>query len=180
MAHPHLVRVGALGSIGRFRSANGARYARRARVVCRTNRGLEVGEVLAQCDDWTELDGVLLRSFTNEDELLLARLVQRKDRAFRECAKLVASRGLPIVLMDVEHLFDGQSLYFYFLGEITAEVEDLTSELAEVYETNVEIRKFANSLADGCGPDCGTEAASGCGTSGCSSCALVGACGTRR
>ena len=176
----HFVRVGSLGDVGRFDSVDGTRYARRSRVICRTSRGLEVGEVLAQSNDRAETDGDLLRPFTTEDELLLARIQRRKDQAFRACADLVARRGLPVVLMDVEHLFDGQSLYFYFLGEITENVELLTSELADVYEAKVQFRKFTETVINGCGPECGTEgAAGGCGSDGCPSCALSGACGPR-
>ena len=177
----HLVRVGTLGQVGRFDSVDKTGYARHCRVICRTSRGLEIGEVLAACSDRRETDGDLVRPVAPEDELLLARIQRRQTEAFRACANLVASRGLPVVLMDVEHLFDGQSLYFYFLGEITAEVESLTNELAAVYEAKVQFRKFTQTLIDGCGPDCGSETAAGsCGAEGCSSCALSGACGPRR
>src|SRR5262249_10165188 len=87
-------------------------------------------------------------------------------------------RGLPNVLLDVEHLFDGQSIFFYFLGESGADVDAITTELAEVYEAKAQIQKFADTLITGCGPHCGTDEAEGCGSS-CSSCAVVGACGTR-
>ena len=36
--------------------------------------------------------------------------------------------------MDVEHLFDGRSLFFHFLGDVPPEVEAVTQELAEAYE----------------------------------------------
>ena len=177
----HLVRVGSLGDVGRFDSVDRTRYTRHCRVICRTSRGLEVGEVLAASNDRGEADGTLLRPVTAEDELLLARIQRRRQQAFRACAQLVASQGLPVVLMDVEHLFDGQSLYFYFLGDITEDVKALTEELTGVYEARVQFRKFTQTLINGCGPDCGTEeAAGGCGTDGCSSCALSGACGSRR
>ncbi len=83
--------------------------------------------------------------------------------------------------MDVEHLFDGQSLYFYFLGEITSELEELTNDLAGVYETKVQFRQFVETLTDGCGPGCGTEEAAGqgCATGECTSCAVAQACRTR-
>ena len=177
----HLVRVGNLGDIGRFDSVDGTRYTRHSRVICRTSRGLEVGEVLASSNDRGEADGDLLRLLATEDELLLARIQRRKNQAFRACTELVAKRGLPVVLMDVEHLFDGQSLYFYFFGEITEDVEALTGELAGVYEAKVQFRKFTETLTNGCGPECGTEGATGgCGSDGCSSCALAGACGSSR
>ena len=156
---------------------------RRARVVCRTTRGLEIGEVLANdCDVEGSPDGTLIRKITVSDELLLQRLDRHKQQAFRACELLLRERGLPAVLVDVEHLFDGRALYFYFLGEPTPEMEQLTAELAEVYDAEVQFRRFAQTLVTGCGPGCGTEEAtgSGCGTSGCASCAVAGACAPRR
>jgi hypothetical protein len=69
--------------------------------------------------------------------------------------------------MDVEHLFDGQSLVFYFLGPHDPRLETITAELAEVYEAKVQFRSFADAVNVGCGPGCGTSEAigGGCGTS---------------
>ena len=50
MLGQHFVRVGLLGSVGRFAAADRQRYARGTRVICRTHRGLEVGEVLSAAD----------------------------------------------------------------------------------------------------------------------------------
>ena len=44
----HLVRFGLLGHVGRFAAVDAVRYPRRARVIVRSGRGLEVGEVLAR------------------------------------------------------------------------------------------------------------------------------------
>ncbi len=183
MFAPHLIRVGLFGHVGRFTSADGMRYPRRSTVVCRTLRGIEIGEVLAEDDvDGADMDGTVLRRVTVEDQLLLARLEKHKDEAFRACERLLRDRGLPAVLMDVEHLFDGRSLYFYFLGETSPELDSLTSELAAVYDTEVQFHRFAQTLTEGCGPGCGTEdaAGNGCGTGGCGSCAVAGACSPRR
>jgi cell fate regulator YaaT (PSP1 superfamily) len=166
--------------VGRFTSVDGTRYARATRVICRTQRGLEVGEVLSdvQSSATFDSDGAVLRRVGVEDELLLARLDRNKDEAYAACTSLLVERGIPAVLMDVEHLFDGRSLYFYFLGEVTPEVESLTSELAATYDTAVQFQKFADTLTHGCGPGCGTEDAegSGCGSSGCSTCSVASAC----
>lgn len=151
-------------------------------MVCRTSRGTELGEVLAADDrDAGEFDGTVLRKVTVEDQLLLARLEKHKDQAFRACQRLICERQLPAILMDVEHLFDGRALYFYFLGEVSPELDSLTSELAEVYESEVQFRRFTQTLTEGCGPGCGTEgvAGQGCGSTGCGSCAVAGACGPR-
>jgi len=181
MLGQHFVRVGLLGSVGRFADADRGAYARGMRVVCRTARGLEVGEVLspAEADADRPCDGTLLRRITVEDDLLLARLEKNRDEAFAACSERLGELRSPAVLVDVEHLFDGQSLYFYFLGEGGPELDAVTAELAEVYEAKAQLQKFAETLTAGCGPNCGTEEGGGCGSGGCSSCAVVGACGTR-
>ena len=169
-----------MGHVGRFDSVDGVLYERHERVICRTARGLEVGEVLSPSElDRHEADGTLVRRLTIEDDLLLTRIERNRDEAFQACNELLAEHNLPAVLMDVEHLFDGQSLYFYFLGDVGPELEALTSELASAYETKVQFHKFTETLSAGCGPGCGTEGAAGqgCSTGGCASCAVSGACG---
>lgn len=172
-----LVRVGAMGHVGRFAAVDLTAYPRHSRVVCRTPRGLEVGEVLSQIEaDQPAGDGTVLRHLGVEDELLLARLERNRDEAYAACVQLLQDRGLSATLMDVEHLFDGQTIYFYFLGEITEALADVTDELAEAYELKVQFRKFSETLLAGCGPDCGTESAAGCGSGGCATCAVAAAC----
>lgn len=176
----HLVKIGLLGQIGRFSSVDGRQFVRHDEVICRTDRGLEVGSVLCPLDrndTGQDLDGQLLRPVTPDDRLIINRIHRFRDKAFAACNRLLEQRGLDAVLVDVEHLFDGQSVYFYFLGEVSDQVHDLTDELGVEYEKKVRFRKFAETLANGCGPDCGTGA-SKCSSSGCSSCGISGACKT--
>src|SRR5687768_17140615 len=106
VAAHHLVRIGVMGHVGRFDSVDGILYARHARVICRTARGLEVGEVLASSEmNGHEADGMLVRRLTVEDDLLLTRIERNRDEAFQACNELLAERNLPTVLMEVEHLF---------------------------------------------------------------------------
>lgn len=128
-------------------------------------------------DSPAEADGEVLRLVTVEDELLAERLERRRDQAFTECVRLLASHGLKAPLVDVELLIDGQGLYFYFLGEVSPEVDALTAELAKTYDTTVKFREFSDTLLEGCGPGCGTEEAVGQGgCSSCASCAVASAC----
>jgi cell fate regulator YaaT (PSP1 superfamily) len=185
MSHYHLVRVGAMGQVGRFAAVDAVRYPRRSRVIVRTRRGLELGEVLTPPEDSddgrTFADGELLRGITVQDELLQARLERNRQEAYAACAEMLAENEIPAVLVDVEHLFDGQGLFFYFLGDVTPELEKFTSRLAEAYEAKVQFRKFTETLIEGCGPGCGTEEAKGQGGCvSCTSCAVAGACGTKR
>jgi cell fate regulator YaaT (PSP1 superfamily) len=189
MTRFHLVRVGAMGQIGRFAAVDALRYPRHCRVVVRTRRGLEIGSVLSPPDDSDNAaddvrsfpDGELLRGMTIEDELLQARLESHRHQAYEACARMLTEDRVPAVLVDVEHLFDGQGLFFYFLGELPQEVERLTGRLAEAYEAKVQFRKFTETLIEGCGPGCGTEEAKGQGgCESCKSCAAASACGTRK
>jgi cell fate regulator YaaT (PSP1 superfamily) len=186
----HLVRYSLLGQVGRFVAADAVLYPRRSRVIVRSPRGLEIGTVLsepalddqtAQGDQTAQVDGQILRRMTVEDDLLEARLEKHRHTAFAACATLLAEHQVPAALVDVEHLFDGQGLFFYFLGDVPAEADRLTQRLADTYETTVEFRKFAETLAEGCGPGCGTEEAMGQGgCASCTTCAVASACATKR
>jgi len=118
----------------------------------------------------------LLRAMTVEDELLEERIQQNRLAAIEQCAERIAEIGLPMSLVDVEPLFDGQTLVFHFLGEETAGSERLIEELTETYETQVQFRRFAQTLEEGCGPDCGTGTSTGCGSCAEGGCSLAKAC----
>ncbi len=118
---------------------------------------------------------------TDADELLKSRLEKNRQQAIDACTARLSERSINATLLDIEHLFDGRSLFFYFLGEVTPEIESITAELAEVYDAAAQFRKFSETLAEGCGPGCGTDEAAGHG--GCTlcatACAVSGACGVK-
>jgi cell fate regulator YaaT (PSP1 superfamily) len=185
MSRHHFVRVGALGHVGRFTSVDAVSYPRDSQVVVRTSRGLETGEILGPAEDTAirgASDGSILRGMTEADELLKTRLEKNRQQAIDACTARLAERNIQATLLDIEHLFDGRSLFFYFMGEVTPEIESITAELAEVYDAAAEFRKFSETLATGCGPGCGTDEATGHGgcTTCATACAVSAACGTRR
>lgn len=182
-----MVRVGAFAQIGQFSSEVRLELSSGDRVICRTARGLEVGIYLESIardigGDQDLMDGVVLRKMTVQDDLLQQRLDKNRQLAIADCQQLVGQIEPDAVLLDAEQTFDGQRLYFYFLGDVSPELERLTDDLAEKYDAKVRFSEFAETLSAGCGPDCGTEtAAGGCGTAGgCSSCGVKGACGTTK
>ena len=183
MSVSHLVRVGLMGAVGKFVAADSCVYVRDSDVICRTQRGLERGQVICELPEAESFDpesdstdGSILRPTTPEDQLILDRLERHRDKAFHACQQLLVERGFKNVLVDVEHLFDGESVFFYFLGAPDPALEKLTEHLAETYDRKVRFKKFAESLAEGCGPDCGTKEG-GCSSTGCGSCKLSGSCG---
>ena len=168
-----------MGHVGRFHATDAVLYPRGARVVIRSDRGLEVGEVLSGPDpaDAKKPDGQILRRMSVEDELLDARLQKHRHAAFEACQALLSHQQIEATLMDVEHLFDGQGVYFYFLGDPPAASASLTAELAATYEAKIEFQRFSETLEEGCGPGCGTEEAMGQGgCSSCTTCAVASAC----
>ena len=183
MTRFQIVRVGSMGSVGRYHAPDAVAYPRGASVIVRSSRGLEIGEVLGPCDDipLAQANGTLLRGMTIEDELLNVRLSKNREAAYQACAERIFQRQLPAVLMDVEHLFDGRTLIFHFLGEMTPELDAITDELTELYDANVSFRQFAETLEHGCGPGCGSDASQGGGCGDCGAdCAIAGACSALR
>ena len=179
----YLLRVGPFGQIGRFRSQFEFQPVHGQMVICRTPRGLEVGEFLSSYeDDGVEsidsVDGEFVRTMTSQDKLLTERLNKNRLSAIDECQRLIDDQSLPIAILDAELTFDGSGLYFYFSGEVDARLDAITDSLAEAYDAKVRFSEFADSLAQGCGPDCGTSAG-GCSESGCASCGLKSACGQK-
>jgi len=171
-----LVRFGVMGYLSWFVAREPGDYGRRQRVVVRTSRGLEAGEIMTPEGPFTpgagdDPAGELLRSMTPEDEFQERALRQGEQKAFEDCRRLLAERNMPVELLDVEQLLDGEKILFYFLGEPPPQMADLTEDLAKTYATRVEFRQFMERAEAGCGPGCGTDEAPGCGDEGgCSSC----------
>jgi len=171
-----LVRFGVMGQVRPFRGQRGTKFPRGAEVILRTGRGLEKGIVLTTPSSVdAPSDGTILRSLSPNDRLLIERIEQNKQQAVEACERRLRDCNAVATLVDVELLFDGQRLVFYFLGEINAAIEQITEELAEIFETRVQFRRFTTSLLEGCGPDCGTASASGQCVD-CTSCAAATAC----
>ncbi len=179
------VRVGLHGQIGRFSLDAVSQLQRGQRTVCRTARGLEVGLVLGPAEEPGDgpniSDGKVLRRMTPEDELLWGHLRQLGEATHHSCTAWLAQQRLDAVLLEVEPLLDGRTLYFHFLTEVDDQVQQHLDSLVELYEQKVQQSKFAKLLEHGCGPGCGTsQAKNGCGSrGGCAVCKVASACGTK-
>ncbi len=177
----YFARVGLLGQIGRFLAVDSMLYGRGERVICRTARGIESAEILGPLRNHYPLDqfdGQLLRRFTVEDKILWSNLSVLASEARDACQAWLEQRQLGGLLIDVEPLLDGRTLYFHFLADVPDEVQQHIDGLASVYERQVRKSKFAQLLESGCGPGCGTaEAKNGCGTrGGCAVCQIAKRC----
>ena len=165
-----------MGEVRPFRG-EGVAFPRGTEVVIRTGRGLEWGTVLTDPEPMeTSADGTILRPVSATDRLLIERIEKNKLSAIQACQERMQISATRATLVDLELLFDGQTLIFYFLGPLDKTIERITTELAEVFDTKVQFRRFTTNVLEGCGPDCGTDAGSG-GCDDCTSCAIATACG---
>ena len=171
-----LVRFGAMGLVQPFRGDAGTVFRRGAEVILRTARGLEWGTVLTTPAPLKQATtGTILRSLAPNDRLLIERIERNRQDAIEACEQRLREKSAGATLVDLELLFDGQTLVFYFVGEINGQIEEVTAELAELYEAKVQFRRFTNAVLEGCGPDCGVGDSGSC--TDCTSCAVAAACG---
>src|SRR4051812_49478927 len=90
---------------------------------------------------------------TADDEAELGRLTKKEELAFHKCKDFIHERKLQMELVDVEHLFGGERVVFYFLAEKRVDFRELVKDLAREYRTRIEMRQIgvrdeAKLLAD--------------------------------
>lgn len=155
----YIVRYGVMRHLGVFTSARGQTFARGAKVVARTHRGLEAGEVL--CDATPEAvaplensrSGQVLRMRTADDDNELRKLHEQQRKEFDICCQRIEQFNLDMQLIDVEHLFGGERIIVYYLSEGRIDFRDLVKSLAREFQTRIEMRQIgvrdeAKLLAD--------------------------------
>ena len=184
--HPVFLRIGSLAEI--HTASASMPLPRGRRVIVRTSRGIELGEVIGPCHRKSHLENHsegssprgsrVLRPTTNEDELLIRRLERHKRRAVEECRRKLRLAGCQVTLLDIDQLFDGGTLVMHFLGDADAEARSITQTIAKEYESVIQSRHFAKLLSDGCGPGCGTSQGSGSQGSGQDGGGCSGSCAT--
>ena len=152
-------------------------------IICRTSRGIEMGTVLTPTQpEYIEAGTAskFIRKSRPEDELLWRQLTTLSVEASHACQAFLDNQNTPDVLLEVEPLIDGRTLYFHFLGTPSLKTEEYVQELSEIYQKSVASSRFAALLEHGCGPGCGTKEKSGCATGGCAVCAIAGGCTSKK
>jgi cell fate regulator YaaT (PSP1 superfamily) len=153
-----IVRHGAMRFLGEFDPEAGV-YARGDEVVVATERGHELGHVLCPADPRAmqfladPTAGRIVRKVTDPDRQEYRRLQQLEERELETCERFVEQRRLQMELVDVEHLFGGERIVFYFLAEKRVDFRELVKDLAREYQTRIEMRQIgvrdeAKLLAD--------------------------------
>lgn len=152
-----IVRCGMMRTLCVLKSHEALRYG--IKVMARTPRGLEVGEVLCAATDQAVAhleeppEGQVLRVMSPEDEAESERLRSRAHEEFELANRAIAEMQLAMQLVDVEHLFGGERVVVYYLAEKRVDFRQLVKRLSREFQTRVEMRHIgvrdeARLLAD--------------------------------
>ncbi len=179
-----LIRYGMIGLVGQFRHSEREIPPGVTHVIVNTERGMEIGEIISpfchkranvfctdeQLDHYYEVSGPnypfsrvgRIVRFANEQDLNEQRHLKKNALAEqRYCEDLIKKHNLNMTLVAVEHLFGGDRIIYYFMAEGRVDFRNLVKELAQEYQTRIEMRQVgardeARLIADFeiCGRQC--------------------------
>jgi len=143
-----VVRYGTMGLLGRF-VCPPQPWSRDRRVVVKSDRGQEIGTIVCpwhrECAEHgvpDQVKGEVLREVVHGDEVEQRHLHESEKREFAFCQERIAARGLPMKLVEVEHLFGGDRIFFYFLADSRVDFRALVRDLAQEFQTRIEMRQI--------------------------------------
>ncbi len=135
-------------ALGVFTVRGSDKLQRGVKVVARTERGLEAGEVLcvASEDALGHLDrppqGQVLRRMTSDDDNEWLHIQGQTRSEFEICQGYVEKLGLQMQLVDLEHIFGGERVVVYYLSEERVDFRELVRQLASEFQTRIEMRQI--------------------------------------
>jgi cell fate regulator YaaT (PSP1 superfamily) len=155
----YVVRYGRMRFLGEYGGPGDEGHRRGERVVIRSDRGTELGEVLCASSSRTSgfleqtTTGAILRTASVEDLEHEASLVKSQKDAFRICQEFIARRRLQMDLVDVEIIFGRERIVFYYLAAKRVDFRELVKDLARALHVRIEMRQIgvrdeAKLLAD--------------------------------
>jgi len=160
MGTRYIVRYGAQRRIAEFTVKGSSAFKRTAPVIVRSHRGIEWGEVLCPATERTrehlrstDAAGRILRLASAEDYGKLDGLQEQERREFEGCREIIGQNKLQMQLVDVERLFGGERVIFYYLSDKRVDFRELVKQLAKKFRTRIEMRQIgvrdeAKMLAD--------------------------------
>lgn len=155
----YIVRYGAMRLLGVFAGRGKETLGRGSKVIARTSRGLEAGEVLCEAtpDAIEQIknpdNGQIVRRMTDQDENEIDHIQLNSRDEFETCERYVRKLGLDMQLVDVEHIFGGERIVVYYLADERVDFRELVKQLAAEFQTRIEMRQIgvrdeARLLAD--------------------------------
>ncbi|MCA9035248.1 MAG: hypothetical protein KDA91_08965 [Planctomycetaceae bacterium] len=155
-----VVRYGTMRLLGDF-EAKRQTLRRGDEVVVRSDRGMEWGTILCPATENTSewlgqnksAGGRVLRLASDEDRKSRFENSEREKRYFAAAAQMIKDRSLQMQLIDVEQIFGGERIIFYYLSEKRVDFRELVKQMAREFNTRIEMRQIgirdeAKLLAD--------------------------------
>ena len=180
-----LVRYGRMNNIGFFEHHEMKISKINPRVVIKTDRGLELGYLVGQLTAYKggqfKLSDMQIQDYFNESGIefspeRVGKFIRyasaadvSEERHLRKIAKeemeccrnFVKEMNLPMKIVDVEHVFGGERIIFYFMSDGRVDFRELVKKVAQEYQTRIEMRQIgsrdeAKLLGDveSCGQQC--------------------------
>jgi cell fate regulator YaaT (PSP1 superfamily) len=143
-----------------FSSKGTQEHRRGEQVIVRSHRGTEWGEILCEATERTrdylgskDTVGRILRSATPEDERSRDEVLAKERGIFQDGGGMICERKMPMQLIDVELIFGGERIVFYYLSESRVDFRELVKDFAKRFKTRIEMRQIgirdeAKLLAD--------------------------------
>jgi cell fate regulator YaaT (PSP1 superfamily) len=163
-----LVRHGRMDTLGWFEHNETQIPRLPTRVVLKTDRGLELGQLVGQlCPykggqfrlhqdqikkyfDDSEIDysfesaGKFVRYATADDVSEEKHLQKIAKGEMQYCKRFVKELDLPMKIVDAEHVFGGERILFYFMSDGRVDFRQLVKKLAHEYQTRIEMRQIGS------------------------------------
>ena len=180
-----LCRYGKMGNLGYFAHDLEDFPDKASHVIVNTDRGLEIARIVSHdtchkkgnftvkesqinkyCKDSCEnfpLDrkGSIVRVASEQDVREQQHLEDGVAKEINYCNRLIAEQNLDMTLIDAERLFGGERIIFYFMADGRVDFRQLVKDLAQQYQTRIEMRQIgardeARLVADfeTCGREC--------------------------
>ena len=156
----YVIRYGVSRIVGEFSTRGLAPIARGATVIIRSDRGQEWGTVLSTATEQSRTylgtadeHGRIVRLTSADDEVQRDQNVEFEKKAFLGGQEAIRERSLQMQLIDIERVFGGERLIFYYLAEDRVDFRELVKGLAKQFQTRIEMRQIgvrdeAKLLAD--------------------------------
>ena len=163
-----LVRYGRMNTLGWFEHRESNLPQAPTRVVIKTSKGLELGHLVGQLSccktgqfklntenvkkyfhgsgvDFPEKPiGKILRLANHEDVSEETHLKKIAEDEIKCCKRIVKELELPMKVVDAEHIFGGELIVFYFMSEGRVDFRELVKNLAQEYQTRIEMRQIGS------------------------------------
>jgi len=179
-----LARYGKMGYLGFFRHSEREIPPTATHAVVHSERGLEIAQILSsflhrrgsctiprdKIDRYCQAsggnytiskEGQFVRFASSQDLNEQRHLDLEAKEEGKYCQELIEKYQLPMQLVDVEHLFGGDRIIYYFMADGRVDFRQLVKELAQQYQTRIEMRQIgardeARLIADfeTCGREC--------------------------